>query len=155
MGCAGNADSLEGTLAVATTALRDLYMGYRQKEILALDGQMGIHRLLRGLVTCLRGMGVDDDHGWDCDAADGIPVAGGGAPVGQDAGLLAVATTALRDLYMDYPHKEICSIDGSLGLGELVRGLTAELRGRGIDDEGGWQCDVTEGIPVAGRRAPR
>jgi hypothetical protein len=30
-----------------------------------------------------------------------------------------------------------------------------ELRGRGIDDEGGWDRDETRDIPVAARATPR
>jgi hypothetical protein len=60
-------------LAVATTAIRDQYMGFPDDEIVAPSG-MGIRTLLRDLVTYLRENGVDDEGGWDCDATEDIAV---------------------------------------------------------------------------------
>lgn len=62
--------------------------------------------------------------------------------------LLAIATTALRDLHMGYPPKEIAAATGQ-GLEVLLTDLVTHLRGQGIDDEGGWDCDATNGIAVA------
>lgn len=53
--------------------------------------------------------------------------------------LLALATTALRDLSMGYPADEIGAGD-SVGLDALLAELVPYLRARGIDDEGGWDC---------------
>lgn len=61
--------------------------------------------------------------------------------------MLMLATTALRDLYAGYPEGEIAAREGS-GLRALVRELVEHQRGQGIDDEKGWDCDVTEDIPV-------
>lgn len=68
--------------------------------------------------------------------------------------LLATATTALRDIHMGHPPREVIAPSGEMGMEALLRELVTELRGRGIDDEGGWDCDATEGIPVAGEEAP-
>lgn len=59
--------------------------------------------------------------------------------------LLAFATTALRDIHMGYPDKEIVAPSG-MGLKTLLRDLVSYLRENGVDDEGGWDCDATEGI---------
>ena len=67
--------------------------------------------------------------------------------------LLAIATTALRDVEMGYQPREVYTGDldtDEPGLAGALRGLVRELRGRGIDDEGGWDTSVTEDIPVAG-----
>jgi hypothetical protein len=65
--------------------------------------------------------------------------------------LLAVATTAIRDLYMGYPQGEIAAPSG-MGIKPLLRDLVTHLRENGIDDEGSWDCDATEGIEV--RKTP-
>jgi hypothetical protein len=65
--------------------------------------------------------------------------------------LLSTATTAIRDLYAGYPESEIAGPSG-MGVKTLLRDLVAYLRGNGVDDEGSWDCDATEGIAV--RRAP-
>jgi hypothetical protein len=65
-----------------------------------------------------------------------------------DRELLVLATTALRDLYVGYPHKEIAA-SGGQGLEKLLRELVSHLRSHGVNDEGGWDCDVTDDIPVA------
>lgn len=65
-------------------------------------------------------------------------------------GLLAHVTTAVRDIYMDQPPM---APSGATGVDALLHELVAELRGRGIDDEGGWDCDITQNIPVAGGAA--
>jgi hypothetical protein len=137
-------------LELATTALRDLSMGWVTNELAAADGAKGLSALLVQAVTHLRGMGVDDEQGWDTSATAAIPVADGGETgVGRDEELLATAATALRDLEMGYREADVVGLDGLDGLDNLVRGLATELRGRGIDDEGGWDCPATEGIPVA------
>lgn len=141
-------------LPLATTALRDLSMDWPPEEI-ASHGGKGLDELLRQCVVHLRGLGIDDEGGWDTAATAGIPVAGGGEKgVGRDETLLAIAASALRDLYMGYRPADVIALDGSQGLDELLRGLVTELRGRGIDDDGGWNCPATEGIPV-GSPAPR
>lgn len=61
--------------------------------------------------------------------------------------LLALATTALRDLHMGYPPKEIAALNGQ-GLAELLKDCVTFLRGQGIYDEGGWDCAETEHIQV-------
>jgi hypothetical protein len=65
--------------------------------------------------------------------------------------LLAVATTAIRDQYMGFPDDEIVAPSG-MGMKILLRDLVTHLRGNGIDDEGSWDCDATEGIEV--RKTP-
>ncbi|WP_018234263.1 hypothetical protein [Thioalkalivibrio thiocyanodenitrificans] len=60
-------------LAIATTAIRDQYMGFPDAEIVANTG-MGMKTLLRDLVQFLRENGVDDEGGWDCDATEDIKV---------------------------------------------------------------------------------
>lgn len=62
--------------------------------------------------------------------------------------LLALCATALRDLGMGYQHKEITANSGQ-GLDVLLADVVAHLRGLGIDDEGGWDCEATRGFPVA------
>lgn len=62
--------------------------------------------------------------------------------------LLALCATALRDLNMGYQHREIAANSGH-GLDVLLADAVAHLRGLGIDDEGGWDCEATRGIPVA------
>ena len=64
--------------------------------------------------------------------------------------LFEMAVSALRDLYMGYPPSEIVSMRGQ-GLDNLLVECVEALRGRGVDDDGGWDCDVTEGIRVAGK----
>ncbi|MCG7871036.1 MAG: hypothetical protein JAZ11_02910 [Candidatus Thiodiazotropha lotti] len=61
--------------------------------------------------------------------------------------LLVLATAALRDLYVGFPNDEIAASNGT-GLDLLLQELVGHLRGLGIDDEGGWDCDVTQAIPV-------
>jgi hypothetical protein len=65
--------------------------------------------------------------------------------------LLAVAATAIRDQYMGFPDDEIVAPSG-MGIKTLLRDLVTYLRENGVDDEGGWDSDITEGIAV--RRAP-
>lgn len=65
--------------------------------------------------------------------------------------LLSTATTAIRDLYADYPENAISAQSGK-SVKSLLRDLVAYLRGNGVDDKGAWDCDATEGIAV--RRAP-
>lgn len=60
-------------LAIAATAIRDQHMGFPDGEIVAPSG-MGMRTLLRDIVQYLRDNGVDDEGGWDCDAAEGIKV---------------------------------------------------------------------------------
>lgn len=67
--------------------------------------------------------------------------------------LLAIATTALRDIYMGYPDKEIAAPSGT-GMKTLLRDLVVYLRENGVDDEGGWDCDATEGIEIKRLPAP-
>lgn len=137
-------------LALATTGLRDLSMGWVAGELAAADGAKGLSALLVQTVTHLRGLGVDDEQGWDTAVTAGIPVAAGGeVGVGRDEELLATAATALRDLDMGYREADVVGLDGLDGLDNLVRGLAIELRGRGIDDEGAWDCPATEGVAVA------
>jgi hypothetical protein len=66
--------------------------------------------------------------------------------------LLAIAATAIRDHYRGYPDDEIVAPSG-MGMKNLLRDLVTYLRENGVDDEGGWDSDITEGIAV--RRAPR
>lgn len=142
-------------LTLATTGLRDLSMDWPVGQLAAADGRKGLSALLVQVVTHLRGMGVDDERGWDTFVTEDIPVAPGGETgVGRDEERLAVAASALRDLDMGYSHSDIVGLDGLDGLDNLVRGLATELRGRGIDDQGAWDCPATEGIPVASA-APR
>jgi hypothetical protein len=65
--------------------------------------------------------------------------------------LLATAATAIRDLYMGYPHDEIAAPSG-MGVKTLIRDLVTYLRENGVDDEGSWDCDVTEDIEI--RKTP-
>lgn len=60
---------------------------------------------------------------------------------------LALATTALVDLAKGYPHKEIGAATGQ-GLDQLITELVTVQRAQGIDDDGAWDCDATEGIAV-------
>lgn len=52
-------------LTLATTALRDLTMGYAEEDIASMNGE-GLSDLLVELVTFLHEQGIDDDGGWDC-----------------------------------------------------------------------------------------
>jgi hypothetical protein len=135
-------------LATATTALRDLHMGWPHFESAALNGEMGLDPLVHSLVAELRGRGVDDEGGWNCAVTEGIAVADAVPDGDPDIQMLAAATTALRDLSMDWQPREICALNGEAGLPALVRGLVSELRGRGLDDEGGWNCPETQNIAV-------
>jgi predicted DNA-binding transcriptional regulator AlpA len=65
--------------------------------------------------------------------------------------LLAAATTALLDLHAGFSEKEILAPSGK-GLNALLRDLVTYLRENGVDDEGAWDCDATEGIEV--RKTP-
>ncbi len=65
--------------------------------------------------------------------------------------LLTVATTAIRDHYVGFPDDEIVAPSGN-GIKTLLSDLVSYLRENGVDDEGGWDCDATEGIEV--RSAP-
>ena len=137
-------------LGLATTGLRDLSMNWPADQLAAADGGSGLSALLVQAVTHLRGMGIDDEQGWDTAATAGIPVADGGETgVGPDEERLAIAVSALRDLEMGYRPADIVGLDGLDGLDALVRGLVTDLRGRGIDDEGAWNCPATEGIAIA------
>lgn len=60
---------------------------------------------------------------------------------------LALATTALVDISKGYPHKEIGGATGP-GLSQLIKELVTVLRAQGIKDDGSWDCDATQGIPV-------
>lgn len=114
---------------------------------------LGVCSLLPGLVGELRGRGINDEGGWDCSITEDIPVSDR-APddADEDLGRLATVTTALRDLYMGYDPASIVPLSGGAGgLDKLLQELVAELRGRGIDDEGGWDCSATSDIPVAAR----
>lgn len=61
--------------------------------------------------------------------------------------LLHLATTALRDLYVGFPPREIAATQGE-GLDLLLKELVGYLRGSGLDDEGGLDCNATKDIPV-------
>lgn len=61
--------------------------------------------------------------------------------------LLALAATALRDLHQGYPEDELAGHSGK-GLAHLLPDIVTHLREHGINDEGGWDCDLTDGIPV-------
>ncbi len=61
--------------------------------------------------------------------------------------LLAIAATAIRDQYMGFPDGEIVAPSG-MGMRTLLRDIVQYLRDNGVDDEGGWDCDATEGIKV-------
>jgi hypothetical protein len=69
--------------------------------------------------------------------------------------LLCTATAALRDLHCGRPHHEVAAPDGRHGLRNHLAALVGILRGAGIDDDGAWDCDATEGIPVASVTPPR
>jgi hypothetical protein len=58
---------------------------------------------------------------------------------------LYIATAALRDLQVGFPHDEIDAVHGT-GLSNLIRELVNYLRENGIDDEGALDCDAMEGI---------
>lgn len=68
--------------------------------------------------------------------------------------LLQYAATALRDLDMGYPSREIASPTGQ-GLEDLLVTLTGYLRGLGLDDEGALAHPVTQDIPVADQQNVR
>jgi hypothetical protein len=63
--------------------------------------------------------------------------------------LLTLATTALRDLSMDWPTSQIAAADGAGGLDALLVQVVSHLRGKGMDDETGWDTAATQSIPVA------
>lgn len=63
--------------------------------------------------------------------------------------LLTLATTALRDLSMDWPSSQIAAADGAAGLDALLVQVVSHLRGKGIADETGWDTVATQSIPVA------
>jgi hypothetical protein len=58
---------------------------------------------------------------------------------------LYIATAALRDLHVGFPHDEIAAVHGT-GLRKLVRELVNFLRENGIDDEGALDCEVMDEI---------
>ena len=68
----GDSDKLVSLLALAATALRDLYMGYASEDIVGYDGLPGLGSLLCEMVTTLRAMGIDDEGAWDCDLTEGL-----------------------------------------------------------------------------------
>lgn len=70
----------------------------------------------------------------------------------KEQDLLAIATTAIRDLYMGYPEEEIVAASGT-GLKTLLKDLVSHLRESGVDDQGGWDSEATSGIAV--RRHPQ
>jgi len=65
----------------------------------------------------------------------------------KEQDLLAIATTAIRDLYMGYPEEEIVAASGT-GLKTLLKDLVSHLRESGVDDQGGWDSEATSGIAV-------
>lgn len=75
------------------------------------------------------------------------------APDSACIGMLALAATGLRDLYLGWPAQEVVGSTGS-GLGTLLRDVVCYLREQGVDDAGAWDCDVTGDIAVAGAQAP-
>lgn len=62
--------------------------------------------------------------------------------------LLELATAALRDIAVGFPHDEIAA-SHTMGLDALLVELVTHLRGRCINDDHAWDCDATRGIPVA------
>jgi hypothetical protein len=85
----------------------------------------------------------------DHEAADSFAIsvleAEGGGHGKSCMDRLYIATAALRDLYVGFPHDEIAALHGT-GLRNLVRELVNYLRENGIDDEGALDCDAMEGI---------
>jgi hypothetical protein len=65
--------------------------------------------------------------------------------------LLTTATTAIRDIQAGYRDNDIVAPSGR-GVNALLRDLVTYLRENGVDDEGAWDCDATEGIAV--RKTP-
>jgi hypothetical protein len=65
-------------------------------------------------------------------------------------GLLSSAATGLHDIRLGVEERHLVAPSGLVGDGLLLRELVVALRGRGVDDEKGWDCDVTEDIPVVG-----
>jgi hypothetical protein len=126
----------EGNLAEESLAEQARTLALRLGEHLKRHGESVSHnRLLHAVAASL---GETDWHvllsksGKSADDADELE------------SLLATATTALRDLYMGYAPGDIAGHTGVDGLGGLMRELVTTLRARGIDDEGAWDCDLTE-----------
>ncbi len=66
----------EELLSIATTALRDKYVGAGDEDLCGVSGD-GLGTLLRDLVAYQRGQGIDDEGGWDCGVTTDIPVSTG------------------------------------------------------------------------------
>lgn len=62
--------------------------------------------------------------------------------------LLCLAASALRDIREGFPHDELAAPGGNIGLDPLLTEIVTHLRGQGIDDDHGWDCDLTTTIPV-------
>jgi hypothetical protein len=65
----------------------------------------------------------------------------------RDRELLQYAASALRDIRAGCAPKDLAS-PGNGGLDDLLVQTVTHLRSQGVDDEGGWDCDITREIPV-------
>lgn len=94
------------------------------------------------------------EHLWQVPATNARPLSKSVLIAERDRSLslLALSTTALRDLYMGYRHEDI--VGGTEdGLPALLHELVSYLRSRGIDDEGAWDCDATDTVRKPRRAA--
>jgi hypothetical protein len=63
--------------------------------------------------------------------------------------LLCLAASALRDIREGWPLDELAAPGGNIGLDPLLTEIVTHLRGQGINDDQGWDCEITATIPVA------
>jgi hypothetical protein len=140
----------EGNLEEESPAEQARTLAMRLAEHLKRHGQEVSHsRLLHAVSASL---GETDWHVLlSKDAKSGKP-----AESDKLVTLLSLAATALRDLHMGYASDDIVGYDGLPGLGGLLCEMVDTLRAMGIDDEGAWNCDLTEELdaPASSSKFP-
>lgn len=129
-------------LAIATTGVRDIFMGHSAAEIICISDAIGIDALLNDLSNLLALKGYDGSQG------SSSAIAHVDSTTHQVLDDIAHAAVALKDLRDGRPHDDIRGPKGQTGLGALVRHLVGNLRAAGIDDQGWWDCEATWDIRV-------
>ncbi len=140
------------------TKVQSLSEGGREPEcgdlVNALKECLAAMESMRTQIEQMRGLFADADGAIagacrDHEAADAfarsVLVSEGGGHGKSCMDRLYIATVALRDLQVGFPHDEIAAVHGT-GLSNLVRELVDYLRENGIDDEGALDCDVMDEI---------
>lgn len=129
-------------LAIATTGVRDIFMGHSAAEIICISDDVGIDALIDDLSDLLALKGYDGQRN---STSAIVHVDGTMASIVDD---IAHATVALKDLRDGRPHDDIQGPNGQRGLQSLIRHLVGNLRAAGIDDQGWWDCEATWDIRV-------